>query len=96
MVKIECITPIREDGKQYVILFAEEPTVNNYDLWEGGKCLEFELDNVKQITNVYKFHWSHGCHAGETLVKKFKENILGTSEMLKFAENFKWEAGDSK
>lgn len=88
MATMQCQSLIGADGKQYFLVFAEEPIIDKYDLWQGGKCLEFDFDHKKQTTKVSSFWWYNGMPTGWKHIKTFKDEILGDEECLKFADSY--------
>ena len=87
MARIDCISTIDRNGEQYYIVVAEEPSVNRFDLWDGGKCYSFNLNHRKQVTDVYFFGWRNGVASNFKKIKTFDDEILGEKEMIKFVES---------
>lgn len=88
MSKIKTKSLIDSRGIQYYICEYEEPKVNKYDLYDGGKQLDIEFDHGKNNTKVSSFVWCNGVPSFFRTIKIFKDEILGDSEIVNFTDDF--------
>lgn len=86
-MRIDTESIIGRDGTQYITIEAIAPTVNERDLYDGGKLYSFEIDHIKQTTRLYELYFRNGCpRCDGQLIKKWKDEVLTAGECLSYCE----------